>query len=106
VREQIFAAFIRGDEAEALRVIEPFNDASCHYNFLFQLSGLAPVYDRLKKQERNDRQTALLARTQRSRIIPNKTDCKRFSQNKSADRLTMLETNFMRLHFESALGRI
>src|SRR4051794_17569661 len=30
------------------------------------------VYDRLKKQERNDRLTALLPRIQRSRIIPNK----------------------------------
>jgi hypothetical protein len=48
VSEQIFAAFVRGDKAETLGVIEPFNDASCHYNFLFQLSGLTPVYDRLK----------------------------------------------------------
>ena len=30
VREQVFAAAVRGDEAEALRVIEPFYDASCH----------------------------------------------------------------------------
>jgi hypothetical protein len=37
VSEQIFAAFVRGDEAETLGVIEPFYDASCHYNFLFQL---------------------------------------------------------------------
>ncbi|KAF1858516.1 hypothetical protein Lal_00015033 [Lupinus albus] len=37
VREQVFAAFVRGDEPEAFGVIEPFYDASCHYNFLFQL---------------------------------------------------------------------
>ena len=37
VSEQIFAAFVRGDEAKAFGVIEPFYDASCHYNFLFQL---------------------------------------------------------------------
>ncbi|CUI09402.1 hypothetical protein BN2497_13581 [Janthinobacterium sp. CG23_2] len=36
--EQIFAAFIRSDKAKTLRIIEPFYDASCHYNFLFQLS--------------------------------------------------------------------
>jgi len=38
VSEQIFAAFVRGNKAETLRIIEPFYDASCHYNFLFQLS--------------------------------------------------------------------
>ena len=81
VSEQIFAAFVRGDKAEALRIIEPFYDASCHYNFLFQLVGLTPVLDRLKKQERNDRQTALLPRIQRSRIIPNKPQKTRVPQN-------------------------
>jgi hypothetical protein len=30
VREQIFAAIIRFDEAEALRVVEPFHSASRH----------------------------------------------------------------------------
>jgi hypothetical protein len=86
VSEQIFAAFIRSDKAETLRIIEPFYDASCHYNFLFQLVGLAPVLDRLKKQERNDRQTALLPRIQRSRIIPIKSQKTRFQQNKLAAR--------------------
>jgi len=31
VSEQIFAAFVRSDKAEALCVIEPFYDTSCHY---------------------------------------------------------------------------
>src|SRR5450830_2164082 len=35
VSEQIFAAFVRGDKAETLRVIEPFYDTSCHYNSYF-----------------------------------------------------------------------
>jgi hypothetical protein len=35
VSEQIFAAFVRGDEAETLRIIEPFYDTSCHYNSYF-----------------------------------------------------------------------
>ncbi|HEX8476741.1 MAG TPA: hypothetical protein VF663_00320, partial [Telluria sp.] len=42
-----------------------------------------PVLDRLKKQERNDRQTALLPRIQRSRIIPNKSKKTRSLQNKT-----------------------
>jgi hypothetical protein len=37
----------------------------------------------LKKQERNDRQTALLPRIQRSRIIPNKSKKSRSLQNKT-----------------------
>ena len=53
VSEQIFAAFVRGDEAKAFGVIEPFYDASCHYNFLFQLSWVSPL-DRFN-QVRNDR---------------------------------------------------
>jgi hypothetical protein len=32
VSEQIFAAFVRGDKAKTLRIIEPFYDTSCHYN--------------------------------------------------------------------------
>src|SRR5438067_9234106 len=98
VSEQIFAAFVRGDEAEAFGVIEPFYDASCHYNFLFQLSGLLPVYDRLKKQETNDRLTALLPRIQRSRIIPNKTKYTRFSQNKKRASKQFLKPIFTRPH--------
>jgi hypothetical protein len=41
--EQVFAAAIRGDEAEALRVIEPFHGTSCHVAFLLKLriSGVA-----------------------------------------------------------------
>jgi hypothetical protein len=30
VREQIFAAIVRGDEAKAFGVIEPLNSTSCH----------------------------------------------------------------------------
>jgi hypothetical protein len=35
VSEQIFAAFVRGNEAKTLRIIEPFYDTSCHYNSYF-----------------------------------------------------------------------
>jgi len=35
--EQVFAAAIRGDETEALRVIEPFHCAGCHVAFLLKL---------------------------------------------------------------------
>ncbi len=31
VGEQVFAAVIRGDEAKALRIVEPFHSASCHF---------------------------------------------------------------------------
>src|ERR1700694_3684802 len=34
MREQIFAAFSRGDEAEAFRVVEPLDGTGCHYCFL------------------------------------------------------------------------
>jgi hypothetical protein len=37
MRKEIATACVGRDEAEALGVIEPFNDASCHYYFLFQL---------------------------------------------------------------------
>ena len=53
VREQIFATFVGGNEAKTLRIIEPLYDASCHYNFLFQLSWVSPL-DRFN-QVRNDR---------------------------------------------------
>ena len=41
--EQVFAAAIGGDEAEALRIIEPFHCAGCHVAILIKLriSGLA-----------------------------------------------------------------
>lgn len=43
VCEQIFAAFVRGDKAETLGVIEPFYDTSCHYiSYLVKL-GTCPM---------------------------------------------------------------
>src|SRR5216117_3145223 len=37
MREQIFAALGRGDEAEALGVVEPLNSASCHFLTSFEM---------------------------------------------------------------------
>jgi hypothetical protein len=42
MREQIFAAVGRGDEAEALGVVEPLNSASCHYKFLIRNTATRP----------------------------------------------------------------
>jgi hypothetical protein len=38
MREQIFAAFRWGDEAEAFRVVEPLDGASCHVRLLPMLN--------------------------------------------------------------------
>src|SRR5436305_12812278 len=37
MREQILAAFRRGDEAEALRVVEPLNGTGCHVHYFLCL---------------------------------------------------------------------
>jgi hypothetical protein len=38
MREQVFAAFRRGDEAEAFGVVEPFNGTGCHVHLLPMLN--------------------------------------------------------------------
>ena len=44
VREQIFAAFVRGDETETFGVVEPFNSTCCHcISYLSKLCGIARV---------------------------------------------------------------
>ena len=37
MREQVFTAAVRGDEAEALGVIEPLHDAGSHFQIPFVL---------------------------------------------------------------------
>jgi hypothetical protein len=43
VGEKIFAAVVRSNESEALRVVKPFDSTSCHYFSHFVLLSLRPV---------------------------------------------------------------
>jgi len=41
VGKQIFTTFVRGDEPEALSVVKPFDDTSCHFTSLHKQAGEA-----------------------------------------------------------------
>jgi hypothetical protein len=42
MREQVFAALGRGDEAEAFGVVEPLNGASCHLIYFLRCAATIP----------------------------------------------------------------